>query len=149
MPTWDPMVEPSRPGRYWTGPGEYATNNLEGDDSRIIMDRAVPFLRKAVRADKKPFLAVVWFHTPHLPVLAGPKHRAIYKDQPVGAQHDGLLLGLTPALRAEQILLIHWVVDVVEPTLEVRAGLHGLGKRTGPHTTVKIRADVGAVIHSH
>jgi len=50
------------------------------------MDRVIPFLRKAA-ADRKPFLAVIWFHTPHLPVLAGPKHRAIYKDQPAAAQH--------------------------------------------------------------
>ncbi len=95
VPTYDPMIIPKgwrkgKPGRpfgtyYWTGPGKRAADNLEGDDSRVIMDRVVPFLRKAVR-DKSPFFAVVWFHAPHLPVIAGAKHRALYKDQPPFAQ---------------------------------------------------------------
>ena len=55
--------------KYWTGPGKYATQNLEGDDSRVIMDRIVPFIRRPVTA-KQPFLAVVWFHAPHQPVVA-------------------------------------------------------------------------------
>ncbi|RME90989.1 MAG: N-acetylgalactosamine 6-sulfate sulfatase, partial [Verrucomicrobia bacterium] len=97
VPTWDPMVKPAgkapsqgwaalKPGdprepygtRYWTGPETPATENLDGDDSRIIMDRVVPFLERAVAADK-PFFAVVWFHTPHLPVVAGPSYAAMYE----------------------------------------------------------------------
>ena len=35
VPTWDPMREPTRPCKYWTGPGEWATDNLEGDDSML------------------------------------------------------------------------------------------------------------------
>ena len=55
---------------YWTGPEEIVTDNLEGDDSRIIMDRVIPYIDE--QADKEnPFFAVVWFHTPHLPVLTG------------------------------------------------------------------------------
>ena len=41
------------------------------------MDRAVPFIEKAAK-NKQPFFAIVWFHTPHLPVVAGPKHAAMY-----------------------------------------------------------------------
>lgn len=63
-----------------------ATDNLEGDDSRVIMDRVIPFIENAVK-EKKPFLAVIWFHTPHPPVVAGRKYRAIYQDQPESAQH--------------------------------------------------------------
>lgn len=55
------------------------TDNLEGDDSRVIMDRAVPFIQRAAR-DATPFFAIVWFHTPHLPVVAGPEHAAMYAD---------------------------------------------------------------------
>jgi arylsulfatase A-like enzyme len=86
VPTWDPMVGPSRPGKYWTGKGEYATDNLTGDDSRIIMDRAVPFIERAVAADK-PFFAVVWFHAPHEPVRAGDEYRAMYSDQNEDCRH--------------------------------------------------------------
>jgi arylsulfatase A-like enzyme len=85
VPTWDPMITPSRQAggvardliagdfygtHYWTGKGMAETENLEGDDSRVIMDRVIPFIRDAVNQGR-PFLAVVWFHTPHSPVLAG------------------------------------------------------------------------------
>ncbi len=86
MPTWDPMKDQAFPSQYWTGPGEFATENLDGDDSRVIMDRAIPFIQQAV-ADQTPFFAVIWFHTPHSPVLAGPQHRAIYADFSEGEQH--------------------------------------------------------------
>ena len=86
MPTWDPMVNQAFPSKYWTGPGEYATENLEGDDSRVIMDRAIPFIRKAVESGT-PFFVVIWFHTPHSPVLAGPNHRAMYAEFSEGEQH--------------------------------------------------------------
>jgi len=104
VPTWDPMLDPGKSKRgidsplldpetasrygsdYFTGPGKIATDNLEGDDSRVIMDRAIPFIRKAVKADK-PFLAVVWFHTPHAPVMGGPKYKAMYKNLSIEQQH--------------------------------------------------------------
>ncbi|MEZ5366192.1 MAG: sulfatase-like hydrolase/transferase, partial [Bryobacterales bacterium] len=86
MPNWDPMKDQSFPAKYWTGPGEYATENLEGDDSRIIMDRAIPFIREAV-VRKHPFFTVIWFHTPHEPVAAGPQYRAKYAAFSEDEQH--------------------------------------------------------------
>ncbi len=86
MPTWNPMENQNFPAKYWTGPGEFAKENLEGDDSRVIVDRAVAFLREAA-ASEKPFFAVVWFHTPHEPVVAGPEHRAIYSELDENHQH--------------------------------------------------------------
>jgi len=92
VPTWNPMVTPDpsaggvRDGQtpgghfgtfYWTGPETAATDNLDGDDSRVIMDRAVPFIRRAA-GRSAPFFAVIWFHAPHLPTLAGPERRALY-----------------------------------------------------------------------
>jgi arylsulfatase A-like enzyme len=50
------------------------------------MDRALPFIQGAVK-EEKPFLAVIWFHTPHSPVVGGPKYREMYADQPEPAQH--------------------------------------------------------------
>jgi len=90
VPTWDPMKKPESNTPYgtyyWKEDGTKATENLEGDDSRIIMDRVVPFIRNAVK-QKKPFLAVVWFHTPHLPVIAGAKYRKIYSQYSEDQQH--------------------------------------------------------------
>jgi len=99
VPTFDPMKNPSRVSReakrgvgtgkfygtrYWTGvdsPVDFS--ELSGDDSRLIMDRAVAFLRRAV-ADQKPFFLVVWFHAPHTPVVADQSHRDLYPEHPHG-----------------------------------------------------------------
>jgi len=107
VPTWNPLIDPGPiknkgKGRmaeadaskepkpygndYFTGPGQTETENTEGDDSRVIMDRAVPFIRSAVE-NKQPFLAVIWFHTPHSPVVGGPEYRKMYADRPEPAQH--------------------------------------------------------------
>ncbi|MGJ8656906.1 MAG: sulfatase-like hydrolase/transferase [Akkermansiaceae bacterium] len=88
VPTWDPGVTPkgwskwgSEEGGTWKGGfpyvhnGELAKDNISGDDSRVIMDRVIPF----IEANKdKPFLATVWFHTPHEPVVAGPEYKKRY-----------------------------------------------------------------------
>lgn len=96
VPTYNPLTKPVKgarqqywnlPGldeptteygtRYWTGPGQIARGDLTGDDSKLIMDRAIPFIRSAVER-KTPFFAVVWFHAPHWPVVADAEHRALY-----------------------------------------------------------------------
>jgi len=38
-------------------------------------------------AAKKPFFAVIWFHTPHSKVVAGPQYRAMYPGQDEDHQH--------------------------------------------------------------
>ena len=101
VPTWDPMITPPRSAGdvrprlqegeafgtyYWSGAGQIVEENLEGDDSRIIMDRVIDFVRQASDAGQ-PFLAVVWFHAPHLPVLTGPAYRNLYADLPEDQQH--------------------------------------------------------------
>ena len=81
VPTWDPMLNPGdgKPygTRYWNERGEIVTENLEGDDSRIIMDRVLPFITAAASA-QRPFLAVIWLHAPHRPVVAGPSREEAY-----------------------------------------------------------------------
>ena len=81
--TWEPVVseEEAVPygTAYWTERGERVTENMRGDDSRVIMDRVVAFLREAV-ASERPFLAVGWFHAAHGPLVAGPEHAALYAD---------------------------------------------------------------------
>jgi len=84
--TWNPTVG----GRYHNNPYYYngveETENLEGDDSRVIMDRVVPFIENAV-AKKQPFLSVIWFHTPHEPVIAGPEYKKKYAQYSEGKQN--------------------------------------------------------------
>jgi arylsulfatase A-like enzyme len=111
VPTYDPMLKPPRGGgwwlsvssprdgipygaAYWTGEDERARRNLSGDDSRVIMDRAIPFIEQAV-GDGRPFLAVIWFHAPHMPWVADADHRRPFAEQPETAQlYFGSLLAL-------------------------------------------------------
>ena len=105
VPTWDPLLHPGpiiiRPtddasvagakgsiygNDYFMGEGQTETENMDGDDSRVIMDRAIPFIQNAVKKDT-PFFAFIWFHTPHSPVVGGDKYRAMYQDHPEPAQH--------------------------------------------------------------
>ena len=72
--------------RYWTGPGKIVDEWLEGDDSKIIMDRALDFIQRKAEY-KTPFLAVIWFHTPHTPVVAGSESREIYAELSMEKQH--------------------------------------------------------------
>jgi len=71
---------------YWTGPGQMVDDWLAGDDSKIVMDRAVNFIDKKVE-NEQPFLAVIWFHTPHTPLVAGNEDRELYAEHPIQAQH--------------------------------------------------------------
>jgi len=90
VPTWNPMVDPKTGTaygtRYWREDGAIVDEDLEGDDSRIIMDRAIPFLRRAIEA-VTPFFAVIWFHAPHMPVVSGGKYLAMYEGQPDERAH--------------------------------------------------------------
>ncbi len=95
VPTCDPMIKPigmkghywdqvtdmsqseSYGTRYWDIEGNIIKDNLSGDDSRVIMDRVLPFIDNSVSADK-PFLSVIWFHAPHLPCVATKEDAALY-----------------------------------------------------------------------
>ena len=100
VPTWNPMLTPEKEAggvgnqglgkyfgtAYWNERGERVTENLEGDDSRVIMDRVIPFIENAAKQDQ-PFFAVVWFHTPHTPVVAGKDYREMYDHLSAEEQH--------------------------------------------------------------
>ena len=116
VPTCDPMKQPEnqsskapwdylKPGEpfkpygtaYWSnrsGKNDKVTDNLEGDDSRVMMDRAIPFIKQAV-SDEKPFLAVIWFHTPHKPCVAAPEFHQMYQDEPLSERnYYGCITGM-------------------------------------------------------
>ena len=101
VPTYDPMrkpigapagghwdaLQPGQPSEaygthYWNEREEMQVANLEGGNPRVIMDRAATFLRDSV-AQEAPFFAVIWFHSPHLPVVGDPAVMAPYRDYPV------------------------------------------------------------------
>lgn len=84
--SWGSMKDGSWGGSVYIKNGKPVTSNLDGDDSRIIMDRAIPFIDKTITTEK-PFFATIWFHTPHEPVVAGPEYLAKYPNLPIGKQH--------------------------------------------------------------
>ena len=93
--TWDPYArENSHLGRsqpwdtralYWHN-GANVQQPLTGCDSKIIMDRAIPFIEQA-SGRQRPFFAVIWFHAPHAPVVGGPVYRAMYSEHAEDKQH--------------------------------------------------------------
>ena len=65
---------------YWKESGEkVSAPEIRGDDSKLIMDHALPFIRSAAGTNT-PFLAVIWFHAPHLPVLSAPPYTDGYEE---------------------------------------------------------------------
>lgn len=54
---------------------------FEGESSEIVMDEAMRFIGEAKRANR-PFLAVVWFGSPHEPYSGLEKDLALYDDLP-------------------------------------------------------------------
>jgi len=64
---------------YWKGKETAETENLEGDNSRVLMDRVIPFIEDAVK-NNNPFFSVVWFQTPHLPVVADEEMMTAYSE---------------------------------------------------------------------
>ena len=108
VPTFDPMIYPSLfekgeskhygwravednestklyGSAYWKGIEEKGTTNINGDDSRIIMDRVTPFIENSVK-ENKPFFTTVWFHTPHLPVVSDSIHRSYFSTMDLQKQ---------------------------------------------------------------
>jgi len=100
VPTYDPMISPLnfekgeslRYGwravtnidstkaygtNYWIEEHQKESENLKGDNSRIIVERVLPFIENSIE-DDKPFFSTIWFHTPHLPVVSDSLHRSAY-----------------------------------------------------------------------
>jgi arylsulfatase A-like enzyme len=80
----DPL--PRWPYRFWHGEGKPAAGPIAGDSSELIMNHAVRFIERSVEK-KEPFLAVVWFVTPHTPVSAGDEARSRYAGMSMQEQH--------------------------------------------------------------
>ena len=120
VPTWNPTVTPlnwsnwgAKPGEPWKGGAPYVqdgievTKNMAGDDSRVIMDRVIPFIEEN---KQRPFFASVWFHTPHEPVVAGEEYRKRYEKHGSARQN---LYGCITAMD-EQIGRLREKLDELE-----------------------------------
>ena len=88
--TWDPLDEtglrmPKHRAHFWSN-GVEVKANWQGSSEKIIMDRALRFVRASAET-KTPFLATIWFYGPHSPTRAGKALRDLYPDQPLGRQH--------------------------------------------------------------
>ena len=71
----------------------------KGESSMVAVDAAMDWMKKVRESDKEqPFLAVVWFGSPHLPHRAIEEDRKLYADQPENMQHFlGELTGMDRA----------------------------------------------------
>ena len=94
-------TSPAHPGAngfdHWLSAPNYFDNDpilslkgkavqTKGESSRVVVDAALAWIRQKTR-DKKPFLAVVWFGSPHGPHQAAEEYRRLYQDQPEKMQH--------------------------------------------------------------
>ncbi|MEX2301661.1 MAG: sulfatase-like hydrolase/transferase [Bryobacterales bacterium] len=59
---------------------------MHGESSRVTVDAALEWIRAQAAGDR-PFVAVVWFGSPHDPHLASDKFRKLYAGQPEKLQH--------------------------------------------------------------
>jgi arylsulfatase A-like enzyme len=57
-----------------------------GESSHVTVEAAIEFIRGCARQEK-PFLAVVWFGSPHAPHEALPEYRNPYRNEPDALQH--------------------------------------------------------------
>jgi len=65
---------------YWTGNEQKANlSEIKGENTKLIMDKAIPFMQKAI-VGKSPFFTVIWIHTPHLPVVTNKEYRDLYSN---------------------------------------------------------------------
>ena len=66
----------------------------EGDSSEIVVDEAIKFMGRQAQAEK-PFLAVIWYGTPHSPFRALPKDREPFQNlDEASRNHYGELVAM-------------------------------------------------------
>ena len=100
---------------YWTGLDAMVapeSKDLLGDDSKVIVDHTLDFISTN---KEQPFVAIVWFHAPHLPVVASPEDVKSYNDgKTTGFQQNyyGCVTALDRAVgRLRDSLREHGIAD--------------------------------------
>lgn len=87
---------------------------MKGESSQIAADAAIEFIR-AQSAKSEPFLAVVWFGSPHSPHRAAEEDRELYADHGKQADWLGEISGIDRAVGKMRAALRE--LDVHENTL--------------------------------
>ncbi len=106
--TWDPGSDKNP--FYDDGvPMAGSDESLLGGAARVVVDRAIPFMEKAVKNDI-PFLAVVWFNAPHQPTKAGPNYLAMYEGHDEAAHYYGCITELDEQVGRIRKCLEDWGV---------------------------------------
>ena len=85
MPTFDPygVTFKTDIDQYWDNGRNITlaegskTPSLRGEDATIVMNKAVEFIDKQVKADK-PFMAAIWYHHVHMPLRQNPEFAKLY-----------------------------------------------------------------------
>ncbi|MEN8126801.1 MAG: sulfatase-like hydrolase/transferase [Planctomycetota bacterium] len=70
---------------------------MKGESSLVTVDASIEFIRKH-QSGKQPFLAVVWFGSPHKPHEAGEEFAAAYEDQAKKKDFYGEIAGMDSAM---------------------------------------------------
>lgn len=99
VPTWNPTMTPAdwtswgyKPGQPWKGGAPYVqdgvevTHNMAGDDSRVIMDRVIPFI-EANR--KRPLSPTNCGKCPNACKKLMPNANAVAMVRTIGIEFDG------------------------------------------------------------
>lgn len=94
----DSPVSPGNSGflEWFSSPNFYENNPLmshngrvvhtDGESSQVTVEVALNFIRRA-RDTNSPFLAVIWFGSPHSPHQGAEENLALYEDQPERKRH--------------------------------------------------------------
>jgi len=155
-PTFDPLLRPkTATGKHWWNPvvnaadaipygthywrnGKRVMDPLRGDDSEIIMNEALRFIGSRVTG-QQPFFSVIWFHAPHLPVVASKEDRAPFQKHDLYKQH---YLGSIVALDRQVMRLRNELksLKVADKTLLFYCSDNGPeGKASAPGTAGSLR----------
>lgn len=71
---------------------------MKGESSMVTVEAAIEFIRRHAK-DSRPFLAVVWFGSPHVPHKASEQNLARYPDLPDNLRHYyGEISGIDDAM---------------------------------------------------
>ncbi len=80
LPTYNPYDGKFARDNHYYHNGRYVpeSQGITGDDSAIVMDRTLQWIRKCTQQPDKPFFAFVCFHAVHNPLGMIPKYQQLY-----------------------------------------------------------------------
>ena len=110
--------------------------DYEGDSSEVAMDQAIDFLRKT--APDQPTFTIVWYGTPHDPMIASEEDRAPFADLPEAYQHQyGEIVAMDRSIGALRSALRE--IGVADDTLVWYCSDNGGLAKFGPETMGGLR----------